>query len=143
MDPCPVKYLPEEFILSENILAHIGNVFLQQEVGYRCTRFGGQADSYAEHTKVLCHDLDIECIEPCSFQCGNKLCIMYTGTLWYYFLGCFREDCFCMEHVSTTVSNFLTLGGLGICWFAEGLYLATTATNVQLMIYIIHGDTAI
>ncbi|KAG8536521.1 hypothetical protein GDO81_026188, partial [Engystomops pustulosus] len=74
---------PDEFIDCDDPVDHTGNVSNQQDLGYGCTKFGGQAYADVEHTKVMCRALHgIECAGPTTFQRGNKPCIKYVTSHW-------------------------------------------------------------
>ncbi|XP_053574056.1 TM2 domain-containing protein 2 isoform X2 [Bombina bombina] len=69
-------FIPEEFIECDDPVDHVGNGTAQQDLGYGCRKFGGQAYGEVEHTQVMCRVLEgIECAGPRTFLRGNKPCI--------------------------------------------------------------------
>ncbi|KAK2191156.1 hypothetical protein NP493_58g04008 [Ridgeia piscesae] len=126
------SYLPDEFLKCDPPKDLQGNTTAREELGYGCTKWGGQKFEEVKKTAVMCEVLEgIECYGERTFLSRNEVpCIKYNGhyfvtTLIYsVLLGFLGMDRFCLGHTGTAVGKLLTLGGVGIWWIVDIILLA-------------------
>ncbi|XP_054720997.1 TM2 domain-containing protein 2-like [Uloborus diversus] len=121
-----------EFLICSDPIDLKGNESEREELGYGCTRYGGQKYEDVQFTAVNCTVLPgIECFGPRTFLKNGFPCIKYSGhyfltTLLYsVLLGFLGMDRFCLGHAGTAVGKMLTLGGFGIWWIVDIVLLVT------------------
>lgn len=126
------SYLPMEFLNCSSPLDLKDNATERAELGYGCTKWGGERYEEVQKTKVLCSALPgIECYGNRTFPRDGIPCIKYNGhyfvtTLMYsVLLGFLGMDRFCLGHTGTAVGKLLTLGGIGIWWIIDIILLVT------------------
>ncbi|XP_055874074.1 TM2 domain-containing protein CG11103-like [Biomphalaria glabrata] len=126
------SFLPLEFLNCSNPEDLKGNVTKRNELGYGCTKWGGERFEDVQTTSVWCTALPgIECYGNRTFLRDGFPCIMYNGhyfvtTLIYsVLLGFLGMDRFCLGHTGTAVGKLLTLGGVGIWWIIDVILLVT------------------
>jgi hypothetical protein len=124
--------LPIDYISCDEPLDLKGNLTAKQELGYGCANFGGQKYHEVEFTSVVCNALPlIECHGNRTFMREGIACIKYTNhyfltTLLYsILLGLAGIDRFCLGHVGAAVGKLLTLGGAGLWWIIDIVFLIT------------------
>ncbi|GIY83376.1 TM2 domain-containing protein 2 [Caerostris darwini] len=128
----PCYTLDIEFLLCSAPIDLKGNETAREELGYGCTKYGGQRYEDVQFTSVNCTVLSgIECYGPRTFQRGGFPCVKYSGhyfltTLLYsVLLGFLGMDRFCLGHTGTAVGKLLTLGGVGMWWIVDVVLLVT------------------
>ncbi|KAG5669974.1 hypothetical protein PVAND_000263 [Polypedilum vanderplanki] len=124
--------LPLEFISCEDLKDHKGNKTAQEEAGHGCLKFGGIWWQDVERAKKECTVLqDIECHGPRSFKRDGFPCIKHsdhyflTTLLYSILLGFLGMDRFSLNQTGVAVMKLLSLGGLGLWWIIDILFLAT------------------
>ncbi|XP_060082438.1 TM2 domain-containing protein CG11103-like [Ylistrum balloti] len=124
------KNLPLDFLNCSEPLDLGGNETKRKELGYGCTKYGGERYEDVQKTGVVCDVLpDIECFGNKTFIREGFPCIKYNGhyfvtTLIYsVLLGFLGMDRFCLGHTGTAVGKLLTLGGVGIWWIVDIILL--------------------
>ncbi|KAI0209710.1 TM2 domain-containing protein 2 [Lamellibrachia satsuma] len=126
------SYLSDEFLKCDPPKDLQGNTTAREELGYGCTKWGGQKFEDVMKTSVMCEVLEgIECHGDRRFLSAKEVpCIKYNGhyfvtTLIYsVLLGFLGMDRFCLGHTGTAVGKLLTLGGVGIWWIVDIILLA-------------------
>jgi len=128
----PCIHLPVEFLECEELYDHKGNETAREEMGFGCSKFGGQKYEDMQFSKRNCTVFDsIQCYGDRNFMKPNFPCIKYNGhyfvtTLLYsLLLGFLGMDRFCLGHTGTAVGKLLTLGGVGIWWIVDIVLLVT------------------
>ncbi|XP_069139013.1 TM2 domain-containing protein amaretto-like [Argopecten irradians] len=124
------KNLPLDFLNCSEPLDLGGNETKRKELGYGCTKYGGERYEDVQKTGVMCDVLPgIECFGKRTFIREGFPCIKYNGhyfvtTLIYsVLLGFLGMDRFCLCHTGTAVGKLLTLGGVGIWWIVDIILL--------------------
>lgn len=124
------RLVPDDFLNCDDLIDLYGNTTLKQELGYGCTRFGGQKYHDVEFTSTPCTVVqDIECHGNRTFLKDGFPCIRYTDqyfltTLLYsILLGLVGLDRFSLGHPRTAVAKMFTLGGCGIWWIIDVVLL--------------------
>lgn len=130
--------LPDQFIDCEDPIDLDGNATAREELGYGCTKWGGDRYEDIEVTPVNCTVLpDIECYGNRTFIRDGVPCIKYTRhyfvtTLIYsVLLGFLGMDRFCLGHTGSAVGKLLTLGGFGVWWIVDVVLLVTGGLKPQ------------
>ncbi|OQR66537.1 TM2 domain-containing protein [Tropilaelaps mercedesae] len=128
----PCENLPMDFLDCSEPLDLKGNETARQELGYGCTKWGGNRFEEVQMTAVNCSVLsDIECYGNRTFHREGFPCLRYSGhyfvtTLLYsILLGFLGMDRFCLGHTGTAVGKLLTVGGIGIWWVVDIVLLVT------------------
>ena len=128
--PCDKVW--DDFVECDEPLDLKGNETARTELGYGCTRFGGQRHEDVQTTRVSCTVVSgVECFGNKTFVKEGVVCIKYTGhyfvtTLLYsILLGFLGMDRFILGHTGTAVGKLLTLGGVGIWWLVDIVLLVT------------------
>jgi hypothetical protein len=124
--------LPLDYITCNEPVDLKGNLTAKLELGHGCLSFGGQKYHEVEFTSVVCNALPlIECHGNRTFAREGVPCIRYTShyfltTLLYsILLGIAGIDRFCLGHVGAAVGKLLTLGGLGLWYLIDIIFLIT------------------
>jgi len=127
------SYLPLHYMTCQDPMFLDGNSTARANLGYGCTKWGGQKYGDVERSRVWCQVLHgIECYGNREFLSFNDFpCIQYSGhyfvtTLIYsVLLGFLGMDRFCLGLTGTAVGKLLTLGGVGIWWIVDVILLVT------------------